>query len=374
VSYDRQLDQVCPHIVVNEALFVGDGNQIIHPLSPIASKKTVRVRLNGALEVPSYGAQLPVQSTGTKLEPFTIAGGVNDTFSYTVDQGPLRTITLPSAIGLDAAHIVAALNARVSGGLSFKAKSGRVQFRGQTEGRQGSVFISPGALADTLGISSNREYRGSFVAPGWTIISDQGQLEDRPTKLIVFDTPLKDYRPHVEITYNTVLQDCRRCGGLGYENDWRYGSNGEVGQVRQEALLLQQVQKLVFTVRGSNSFFSKYGTRITQVIGQKNRAGGLLQNMIVEDINRAFQAWQKMKEIQGADGSLSDEEYPYKLQSVLASEDPVDPTIAYIEVTVQNRSGRIVEIARGIKLPDNFRSVEGSGILRQSLSNLVLTG
>jgi hypothetical protein len=201
----------------------------------------------------------------------------------------------------------------------------------------------------------------------------------RTPRLILFDEPIKDFQAFVEVSYNTAQQDCRRCGGTGVEHDWRYGSTGETAQVRDEALLIQETQKLFYTVRGSNPFHIWYGTMIIEAIGRKLTAGGFVQNMIISDIYQAFRRWQSIKRQQEevVQQVLTDEEYPYKLLSVTLDQSTEDPTVIFVNVTVQNRSQRPIELTRGLKLPeplDLLGSSQQQGLIRQSLSNFVLTG
>lgn len=380
MSYDRQIDQVCPHFVIDEALFVSPGDRrTIRPLQPIASSESVVVRLNGAFDVPSFGVHLPAQVAGSKPGPFAIAAGVNDQLVFSVNQGTDQTVVLPASKQMTAGQVVELLN-RSARGLQFFVVRDRVAFRTSSEGSGASAYLrSSSTLASTLGISSNREYRGKQVTSGWSLVSDPSTLSDRPTRLVVFDEPLKDFRPFVEISYNTVRQDCRRCGGLGVEHDWRYGRTGEVSQVRDEALLLQEVQKLFYTTIGSNPFHLWYGTSLIELIGRKQSSGGVVQNMIIADIYKAFQRWQEIKRQQeeAVGQTVSDEEYPYKLLKVALEQSTSDPTVIFVKMTVQNRSLRPIQLDRGLKLPeplDLLGSTSQQGVFRQSLSNNVLIG
>jgi hypothetical protein len=378
MSYDRHIDQLCPHIVVDEPLFVSPLDRAtIRPLKPIASSDSVLVRLNGAMDVPPYGIHLPASSVGAKIGPFNVTSGVNDRLVTSVDQGPVQTLLVPASKQLNADRLATFLNASAKG-ILFSAVRGRVVFRTASEGRQASVFIhTTSTLADVLGIGAGREYRGRMAASGWSLVADPTTLADRPTRLIVFDEPLKDFNPHVEISYNTVRQDCRRCLGLGVENDWRYSKTGEVGQVRDEALLIQEFQKLIYTVRGSNRFHLWYGTQIIEAIGRKLTIGGLVQNMIVSDIYSAFSHWQTIKQVQEEKVQvLSDEEFPFRLLSVTLQQSATDPTIIFVNSTIQNRSQKPIQLTRGLKLPeplDLLGSTAQQGVIRQSLSNYVLT-
>jgi len=197
--------------------------------------------------------------------------------------------------------------------------------------------------------------------------------------MIVFDERLNGTANYVEINYFTVRQDCRRCQGLGFENDWRYNSEGEVIQVRYEALLIQEVLKAVFTLRGSNRFHAWYGTEVNNAVARKIANTGILQNFIVSDIYEAFRRWQNIKKQQEevVGQFVSDEEYPLRILSVTVEQSDKDPTIMFVKGEIQNRSQRPIQIERGVKLPepvDLLGATAQQGVYRQSLSNYTLTG
>jgi hypothetical protein len=234
-------------------------------------------------------------------------------------------------------------------------------------------------MAETIGMTTNRIWRGQTVFPGWSLVRDPNTLSDRPTRFVVFDEPFGGAQDYVELSYTTVRQECRRCGGLGVENDWRYGASGEVAQVRDEALLIQEITKAVYTIQQSNPFHQWYGSNVVRTIGKKLSSSGLVQNMIVADIKEAFRRWQaiKRKQEEEVGQDVSDAEYPFRLVSLILEQSQRDQTIVFVNATVQNRSRREIQIERGIKLPeplDLMGSTAQQGVLRQSLSDYVLTG
>jgi len=337
------------------------------------------VRLDGAFEVPSVGVASPGTSAGTKEGPFNIMQGVNDTFVVSVNQGAPQTAVIPTANKLPVDRLVDLLD-RSFQGLSFELLGNRIAFRTTSKGRGASVFILPtSTLAATLGIAVNREFRGQQVAPGWTLVSAPNTLPDRPLRLIIFDQPLRSGSDFVEINYTTTRQECRRCGGTGVENDFRYGLHGDPVQVRDEALLIQELQKNFYTIRGTNPFHIWYGTGLLETIGKKLSAGGLIQNLIVSDIYQAFNRWQSIKRQQEekVGQNVSDKEYPLRLLSVDLQQSTQDPTVVFVSITVQNRSNDPIQLERGLKLPqpsDLLGSTAQQGVIRQSLSDFVLTG
>ena len=162
---------------------------------------------------------------------------------------------------------------------------------------------------------------------------------------------------------------------MGYENDWVYGQLGDVAEVIDENLLLQEITKLMYTVRGSNTFNLWYGTGLTTLVGSKISMMSLLQNMIVSDVQQAFTRWQSVKKQQEevVGQYVSDREYPYRLISVNVYPSNQDPTVVYVDITVMNRSMQPITLTRGILLPVGVLSLN-AGTIQGSANKFILTG
>lgn len=356
VSYDRQIDQLCPHLVTEELLLVRTDGQTVIPLRPIASANSVTVRLNGELDVPFSGVHLPAQSGGTKEGPFDIVTGVNNILALQVNSGVEQVATLPTTKGISAQKLAISLNAALQG-VQFYAERNFLKFRSSLSGHDATIYIKSGStLAGTVGVKSNRLYQGKQIVPGWSLINDPNTLQDRPTRLVIFDEALRGYQDFAELNYTTIRQECRRCGGIGTENDWRYDTDGKVIELRQESLLIQELTKVVYTARGSNPFHPWYGTLITEQIGQKITSRGLIQSTITADVKTTFTRWQSIKRQQEENSGqfVSDEEYPFRLNEVLLEQSQRDPTVMFVTVNVQNRSLKPVQLTRGLRLPTSL--------------------
>jgi hypothetical protein len=380
VSYDRQLDQVCPHFVVEEALFLDPDYQTVRPLRPISSALSVKVRLNRELEVPSVGVRRAAIAKGSKAEPFSIRGGINDRLVVSINSEPDQIFTVPAGAKASVKNLAFLLNRQNPQGFLFDVSAKKqLQLKSRREGRSATIFVrAASTAAATFGLSVDRLARGQNLAPGWSLINDPNTLNDRPTRLLVFDGRLKGFADFAELNYVTVRQECRRCGGLGVENDWRYGTDREIITVKDEALLLQEHLKIMFTVKGSNVFHTWYGTKILDAVGKKLTSGGSLQNTIVADIYETFRRWQQIKKKQEEDVGqfVSDAEFPSRLVSVSLEESDQDPTVVFVNATVQNRSDQPIQIERGLRIPepeDILGSTAQQGVFRQSLSNFTLT-
>lgn len=355
MSYDRKLEQVCTHQVVEEALLFNSDRISVRPQRPIAAAASVKVRFNGLSDVPSTGAQTSATVKGSAPGPFTIKAGVNDTLVFSMNGRPNQTIVAPSGTSLTAASLAKSLTAQVGGLLFTPTKRLQIQVITATRGQEAQIQFKTGStLAATLGLSVNRVYRGQEIYPRWSLVNDPNTLSDRPTRFIVFDRALESLSDFVEVSYTTIRQECRRCGGVGIENDWRYDRAGATIRVRNAELLSQEVLKITYTAKGSNPFHPGYGTLFLDAIGKKLTDQGLVQNLILSDLQDAFRRWQSIKRQQEEDVGqfVSDEEYPFRLLVVNLEQDAVDPTVIFVHATVQNRSSSPIQITRGLKLPE----------------------
>lgn len=354
MSCDRKIDQVCPHLVLNESLFVGSDRQTIVPERPVAAVSSIRVFLNAEIEVPFDGVGLSAQSRGTVEGLINIRTGVNDTFRLSINQKEDQVVVLPPLFGVSMPQVVVLLNLGFNDEIVFSIVNNKVFFQTTLTGLSESVFIpDTSTLATALGIQTNREYRGRTNIPGWTVVGDPNTLEDRPTRLIVFNEPLAGGSEFVEISYTTIREECRRCGGSGVENDWRYDLAGEALCVRDEQLLIQELTKDFFSVAGSNPFHSWYGTDLIEMVGKKLSSGGFTQNFVVADLYTAFGRWKSVKTQQEerVGQFVSDEEHPQRLISVDLEQSTKDPTVLFVNITVMNRSSKQIQLSRGLRLP-----------------------
>jgi len=378
MSFDRQIDQLCTHEVAEEFLFVQADRQTAIPIRPISSAASVSVYLNGVTKVPSDGVQVQAQVVGTREGPFTLTSSTN-TLAIRINDDPVQTLVLPAATKITPSKLAATLTG-FFGGLTFYVNRNRIGVRTALAGRDATFMLtSASTMAPLLGISTGRVFRGKDAFPGWTLVTDPTTLSDRPRRLIYFDDPLQADSNYVEITYTTVRQECRRCGGTGVENDWRYAADGKLNTARDEALLIQELLKITYTSRGSNPFHPWYGTTLLERIGSKNAVTGVLQNAITSDVYTTFGRWQSIKRQQEETIGqvLTDEEYPFRITGVKLEQSQQDPTVLFLNIDVQNRSFKPIVISRGLRLPEPLNllgDTQTQGVFRQSLSKFTLVG
>ena len=371
MSFDRQLDQVCVHQVVDEFIYTQTDRQTAIPIRPISTATSVIVRLNGETDVPSNGVQVQARVTGTKEGPFNLTSS-NNTLAIRVNNDSVHTVTLPQAARVQPDRLAYTLTKSFPG-LVFFTERNRIGVRSSLSGQDATFMLTTAStMASMLGIPTSRVFRGKNAFPGWTLVNQPNTLSDRPKRYVYFDEPLQAAENFVEVTYTTVRQECRRCGGLGVENDWRYGTDGQVNKVRDEVLLIQELLKITYTARGSNPFHPWYGTTIVDRIGAKHSATGLIQNTITSDVYATFARWQSVKRQQeeSVGQFVSDEEYPFRLTGVQLEQSQQDPTVLFVNIEVQNRSFKPIVLTRGLKLPEPVNllgDTQAQGVFRQSL-------
>ena len=350
MSFDRLLEHSCPHYIREELLPLSEDRTTVTPIRPISAFNSVRVKLNGRLVVPQQGLYCPPKATSSREGNFSFTPG--QTLEVYVPNKPTQTFTALQSKGLTPDRVSDLLNLNFSG-VGFSVQKSRLEAKGTLEGPQSTLRFG-GTLAATLGFKTEREYRGATVVPAWSLVSDPRTLSDRPLKLIIFDDPIKTSSNQVEVDYTTVREECRRCGGLGKEHDWRY-FKGRVVEARDEVLLLQEFTKALFTIRGSNPFNSWYGSELDERIGRKQVSAGMLRNQITQDVNETFRRYQGIKkEYEVKLGAqLSDAEFPYQLGGVQVTSDPASPTIVYLQITLRSRAlSRTIPLTRALRLSE----------------------
>jgi len=350
MSYDRKLEQLCTHEVVEEALYLGTDRQTLVPLRPIASATTVKVRYSRLQEVPSIGCHLPAVVKGSSQGPFTITLGVNDTLYLSVDDRPTQALKITPGVGLSINKVVKELNSQTSNVQFSSSKLGQLQATSRSLGKGSKIQVVDNQTSTYFGLPT-KVFLGQTTIPGWSLVNDPNALSDRPTRLVVFDTRIEGSNDFFEINYSTIREECRRCHGTGVEHDWVFDNKGAVVIAKDYDLLVQETLKILYTEKGSNQFHLWYGTGIVNAIGQKNTAS--LQNIITNDIREAFKNWQNIKkqqeEVVGQE--VSDEEFPSMLLLVDLTKDEKDPTLIYVNALVRSRSSKPVQISRALKLP-----------------------
>lgn len=367
MSFDRHLDQTCSHETVEEVLEGDEDRKIFRPLMPIASEASVKIRLNRLIPVPPEGVTVPAILKGSVRSPSFTVTGSNRILTLIVNQKDTPiTFLATTGVSVLVSRIVSDLN-KQSNEVRFEVVKDRIYVRTELGSEYSTVeVVNPSPFADLVGLPRKRA-RGATTVPGWSLVVDPSNPFSVPYRNVVFDSTLQQSNPYLEISYVTTVDNCRRCNGTGYEFDWRYDKKGNTGAVREDALLLQEFLKLFLTDIGSNPFHPWYGTSLQDRIGTKIVSGQATQAAIAADISEAFRRWQSIKRAQEdkIGQPVSDNEFPQRLLGVNVVQDDKNPTVVYVSVRIQKRSGDTVDFSRGFSLPSGSIT---AGTFRQSIN------
>jgi len=117
--------------------------------------------------------------------------------------------------------------------------------------------------------------------------------------------------------------------------------------VRGVDLLVQEVEKIVFTIRGSNIFYSWYGTTLSDLVGQKIVGSGqLVESQLVTEIALTLDRYRDVKIQQSKLQPVTDQEFLMRIKNIEVRQDDVDSTIFRIRVDLQNRSDQVDQIQK----------------------------
>ncbi len=383
MSYDFATAAVCPHQVFFEACPLDDISKryVTFPKPPSGMTVSVHVDRVG---VPQGGlwsrAELPFSKPG----PYRVRRGENDLVLLSVGFEAPRLLQLTPGPAVPAEDMALGLQRQLPD-LMVESKERRVVISTRNPVRGTAFqFHDPrwtdrssslpntarvlGAYSE-VGIVPGRAASGRRLFPGWAVQRDPNSPLERDRR-IVFEEPLPNADPLIELSYITAPGDCRRCFGTKVEFDYSV-KNGTYETVRNTDLLAQEFDKFLLTKVGSHWKWNWLGSGLVDRIGGKGSAGAVNVNALISvDVSQAFATYQAVKARQDSSTpqqKVSDAEYPLELTSVDVQTLPDDPTVAVVRTVVTSRSRVDVPLARVVGNPSPFNVLGGdpSQVLRR---------
>jgi hypothetical protein len=325
MSVDFQLSFPCPHILLEEYAELNSDRRTLSSLYPMSSEKTLLVRANDELDIPSSGLYSTPTVISTKADPFF----------YDVDQrvGTIETdqktytITLPKKpyITIKEALVILRKAVGTDKNVLFSDENGFLR----VSSTDGYLVVRIPALGFTKTIGSQRKE----LFPSWTLSQDQS---------ISFNRNLQT-NAYFKINYITPQRFCPRCGGTGMENDVRIYKNGELITIENENLLYQMTLKALLTDKGSNPYHVWYGSLLKSQIGKKQLFN--LSSIIYQDVLSALEKVQDLQKQQVLYQNVSLKEQLSEIVSVDVYQDENDLLTYYVDVEVRNASNELVDIS-----------------------------
>jgi phage baseplate assembly protein W len=352
MSKDIQLAHRCPHLTVEERVFLHTDRRSLPTRQPVGADSSVRILANNDIVIPRYGLFSQAQLFGSLSGPFRI---LRNEETLTIQTGTAQVnVVLPVGSRVETNAVVSAI-ALVSTVVVAENSNGHLVLTEIDKlGSESWISVS-GLAAESLGFTLQTRSRGSQVYPGWN-------LAVRPDKTISnrfprFNTPVQQ-NPVFKVTYSVPQRRCLRCGGSQVENDYRFDGQGSVLVVENENLLHQVALKILLTGKGTNLFHPWYGTSLKSRIGSK--AIGTVAALINEDVRRALENMQRLQVAQSKFQQVSYKERLASIQSVRTYPLDMDPSTFMVEVVVVNASREAVNVSTVFTVP-NVITLDGDG-------------
>jgi hypothetical protein len=352
MSYDFRLDILCPHKVILEELVLTNFQEL-RTISKLASS-IVEVWVDSNL-IPNDGLYSKATTAAKNTGVLQIVRDLNDTIEVSVDDGSMQTYIIKSGL-VTLYQIMSDLKKKMSG-VDLTIQNNILRFSTQSRNKNSKLVWGSGSAHLTLGLPNNRVYVSNEIVPSWNIVNDPISIESR---MVYFNKPLKCSDSIIELTYYTSSDYCRRCNGLRIENDFIYNDLGEKVLVKEENLLLQELDKAIITIKNSNPFHLWIGTRIASLSGSKYL--NVIKSEILSEITDTLSNLKDIKIQQAQIQEVTPGEFPDVLQISKMNQLESDMTILEITIDVISRRGKQVSLNRYLKL-----SIDGStqGYLRR---------
>jgi len=184
----------------------------------------------------------------------------------------------------------------------------------------------------------------------YDIIEDKTDPTHR-TKLISFKDKWRSPTDYFEISYTTLAEYCSKCVGNKFIDDISYDVRGDLLTIRNEKLLMQNVEKFTVTRINSNPFHPFVGTSLMGLIGTRVTNPSFLVSQITAEESKTLQKLQDLQsQYQLTGREVTEGEMLQSIDNIQVTQDQDDPTILRMDVTVTAQSGKTVEFTQYLKV------------------------
>jgi hypothetical protein len=195
---------------------------------------------------------------------------------------------------------------------------------------------------------------------GWRLVLDPDVLTN-DVKMLQFKKLLPSMDNVVQLSFQTSADNCRRCHGLRLYHDISLDNMGRLRAVLNEEKLSQDLEKGVFTERGTNRYASWYGTGIVTLIGTKVVDSGYLRLSIQRDITAFASRMRRMQLKQGEFQTVSLKELLREVLRVDVNATDVSQTSWDVLVEIRNQLGDKIAFVKAMDLYGAPPELKGFG-------------
>ena len=362
MSFDLQLAHPCTHRAEEEKVSLSEDRLTLTTVQPVASANTLvlyandlviprgglyssailKSRIAGAFFIPKYENKLIISSTEDHIE---------------ID---LPVSSLSSRLTTD--HLVSLIREKAKSVFAENDNGHLVLTDLSTVGTGSVVQVSEKARYH-IGFGRQNIMRGRQIYPSWDLYAPPNLVNQFDNislyRGIKFHSPIKS-NPFFRMSYGTYRGKCLRCGSANVENDYRFGSNGNLLVIENENLLYQGAVKMLLADKGSNPFFKAYGTNLRARIGSK--AVGYVSQSISQEVRSALARFQGYQSDQAKYQGMSLRERLYSIISVEVFQREDDPTTFLIDVVVQSATSQSIQLDVVFTTPSTVGRLVQDGI------------
>ncbi len=209
-------------------------------------------------------------------------------------------------------------------------------------------------LSKPLSSSNIDLYASENLVPktAYTIIYDPLTTTINQPRMIYLKNRWRQTEDYFEVVYITFKGFCPKCAGLEVIDDVQYDIRGHLKQIRNENLLLQNLEKFTVTEIQSNAFHTFIGTSLTKLLGQRITDVSFISSKVTQEINSTLEVLKSLQDQYVSTGRVTtDGELFDTIESVRVRFDESDPTILRTDVTVLAKSGQNVDFTQYLQLP-----------------------
>lgn len=183
-------------------------------------------------------------------------------------------------------------------------------------------------------------------------IYDPLMVAQAQERMVFFHKKWKSTEDYFEVCYNTMVNTCPKCVGLKTLDDIHFDARGELATLRNEELLLQNLEKFTVTAKGSNPFHRWLGTTLIQLLGTKLTDMDFMTTRVTQEINATLSALQDLQQqyIQAGRFMTTGEQLD-KIVEIKVKRGTEDPTIVRADIAVRAKSGKTVTYSQYMRMP-----------------------
>jgi|GEM_PF-4219232 hypothetical protein len=184
----------------------------------------------------------------------------------------------------------------------------------------------------------------------YNLITNPDTTNPSQVRYIKLNQPWPSPTDYFEINYITRSPFCTKCQGFNYLDDISYDINGDIVEISNEPLLMQNIEKFVITEIGSNPFFTFIGSGLGALIGTRVTNPQFLISQITSQITNSLNQLKSLQQQYALTGRpMTPGELLATINNISVQQDNNDPTIFRADISVTAQSGNTVQTTQVIK-------------------------